>query len=57
MNDSSPMPFGKYKDKKMANVPAEYLLWLFYQPWAGSWPDVLEYIRENLDVIKHEAGE
>lgn len=26
--DSTPMPFGKYDGKKLANVPASYLLWL-----------------------------
>lgn len=29
MNDQTPMPFGKYKDTPMANVPDSYLLWLY----------------------------
>lgn len=58
--DESLMPFGKYKDEKMANVPASYLLWL-YDEWTLPNPrfgfvheDVKLYIEENLDVIKIE---
>lgn len=29
MTDISLMPFGKHKGEKMANVPPEYLLWLY----------------------------
>lgn len=29
MNDESIMPFGKHKGEKLANVPADYLLWLY----------------------------
>jgi uncharacterized protein (DUF3820 family) len=29
MKDEDPMPFGKYKGTKMANVPDSYLLWLY----------------------------
>jgi uncharacterized protein (DUF3820 family) len=29
MKDQDLMPFGKYKDTPMANVPDSYLLWLY----------------------------
>jgi len=29
LTDESPMPFGKYKGEKMANVPASYLKWIY----------------------------
>ncbi|MBD3627622.1 DUF3820 family protein [Cyclobacterium sp.] len=29
MNDQTLMPFGKYKNTPMANVPDSYLLWLY----------------------------
>ena len=29
LDDNSPMPFGKYRGKKMIDVPASYLLWLY----------------------------
>ncbi len=29
MKDTDPMPFGKYKGTKMANVPDSYLLWIY----------------------------
>jgi len=48
----------------MANVPAEYLAWLYTQlkPTAPNrrtlaQKDVLEYIEENMDVINKELSE
>jgi uncharacterized protein (DUF3820 family) len=29
MTDNDLMPFGKFKEEKMANVPPEHLLWFF----------------------------
>ena len=46
------MPFGKYKGEKMANVPPEYLLWIYDN--GKLFGGVAEYIKENLDVIKAE---
>lgn len=54
MNDNSLMPFGKYKGEKMANVPPEYLLWIFENNKCT--PDVAKYISDNLDVIKSEIN-
>jgi hypothetical protein len=53
MTDDSLMPFGKHKGKKMANVPAYYLMWLWEN--ADNLRDPLKsYIEKNLDVIKDE---
>lgn len=61
LTDESPMPFGKHKGEKMANVPASYLLWI-YDEWTLPNPrfgfvhkEVKEYIEENLDVLKKEV--
>lgn len=55
LTDDSPMPFGKFKGKKMKEVPAEYLHWLWSQPGK---PDenspVANYIRKNLNALKKE---
>lgn len=53
LTDSSLMPYGKYKGDKMINVPAFYLLWLFENNKCGK--DVADYVKENLDVLKHET--
>lgn len=63
LNDESLMPFGKeHKGKKMEDVPASYLLWL----WSVSYDDykaglckgsklaVMAYIEDNLDVLEQE---
>lgn len=47
--DSSLMPFGKYKDIRLIDVPASYLLWLYENDKAGN---VKSYIEDNLDAIK-----
>lgn len=53
LTDESPMPYGKYKGIAMANVPADYLLFL-YENNKCSFP-VRQYINKNIDVIKMEA--
>lgn len=31
------MPFGKYKDVELAEIPKSYLNWLRHQEWLGGW--------------------
>lgn len=52
LNDDSLMPWGKYKGVKMANVPAEYLRWLYDNNKCNG--AVKAYIEDNLDVIEVE---
>lgn len=47
------MPFGKHKGTKMANVPADYLLWLYGQECDRI---IKDYIKDNLDVLSIEIG-
>jgi uncharacterized protein (DUF3820 family) len=46
------MPFGKYKGEKMANIPAEYLVWLYENSKVYGY--VKDYIKENLETLKLE---
>lgn len=62
LTDESLMPFGKYKNEKMANVPSSYLLWLYnnpdpnYNQWSSIRSrEVREYIEDNLDCLKQES--
>lgn len=52
MTDVSLMPFGKFKGEKMANVPAEYLIWLFKND--KCYGELKNYIKDNLDVLNEE---
>lgn len=53
LSDISLMPFGEYKNHKMVNVPAEYLLWLYDNGLKDG--DVKTYIKENKIVLKWEV--
>ena len=53
LTDESLMPTGKWKDTKMANIPASYLLWLRNNDRATIW--VAKYIRENLKTLQAEV--
>lgn len=52
LKDDSLMPFGKHQGKKMANVPAGYLLWLNDQPWVDG--NVKAYIHDNIEALRKE---
>ena len=54
-DDNSIMPFGKFKGKQMANIPAPYFLWLYNE--GCSHTGVRLYIQENLEGLKQEAGQ
>ena len=58
MTDNDLMPWGKYKGKKMINVPASYLLWL-WDEWGLQKSGELhrqlrEYVRDNLQALRKE---
>jgi uncharacterized protein (DUF3820 family) len=52
LDDNSKMPFGVYKGRKMVNVPAVYLLWLWDEKKYTK--EVGVYIEENLQALKQE---
>ncbi len=48
------MPFGRYRGKRLIEVPAVYLLWLYE---CGNIEKPMKtYIHENLQALKTEAG-
>lgn len=54
LKDGDPMPFGKYKGRRLIDVPAVYLLWLYEN---GLDHEALKnYIIDNLSVLRREAG-
>lgn len=51
--DRTIMPFGKYKGKALANIPAPYLLYLYNE---GIARDALKrYIEDNMKVLNNEV--
>lgn len=52
LSDLDKMPFGKFKDKLMQDVPASYLMWLHEQNCNNEL--VANYIHNSMDAIKME---
>lgn len=52
--DTTPMPWGRHKGKAMANVPADYLLWLLNCKYIDG--PLKTYIVNNLDALKKDAA-
>jgi len=55
MTDESIMPFGSFKGRKMANVPAWYLISMYED--GGLYGSVKAYVEENMDVLMKERSE
>ena len=55
LGDNDLMPFGLYKGKAMANVPASYLKWVKDEVKKNDLTKpVLKYIKKNWDAIEIE---
>lgn len=52
ITDNSLMSFGIHKGSKMANVPADYLLFLYDN--GKCFGELKKYIERNLDVLRSE---
>ena len=53
LTDQTKMPFGKYKGDKLANVPSEYLLWIYDN--YDLKPELKAYIDDNRAVLQQEV--
>jgi len=51
--DETPMPFGKHKGVKLANVPASYLLFMYESKYLKA--PLLDYVEENKEVLEQQA--
>jgi len=43
LTDTDSMPFGRYKEFLLSDVPEDYLVWFVNQPWAKEHPRLVEY--------------
>ena len=57
MSDGDPMPFGKFRDVPMGDVPAWYLDTLRDAEWLDRYPAVAEYLERNAAAIDQELDE
>lgn len=54
LTDNDPIPFGTHRGTPMKDVPAKYLDWVIGQKWISDFPQVQQYILNNLDRIHSE---
>lgn len=54
LQDTDKMPYGKHQGKRMIDVPAFYLLWLYDQDINPG--PVRDYIENNLQALNKETG-
>ena len=47
LNDLDRMPFGKWKDELLMDVPAGYFRWLTEQDWLKDHPALDAYVTER----------
>ena len=52
LTDNCQMSYGKHKGAEMANIPADYLIWIYDNNKCDI--RVKLYIEENMDVIQQE---
>ena len=60
LTDESPLPvqFKAHANKPLIQVPADYLLWAYDQPWVkAKYPELCVYIDENRAALDAEQGE
>lgn len=50
--DETMMPFGMHRNKKLSNVPADYLLFIYRENKLNE--PLKKYIEENLEVLEAE---
>lgn len=49
--DDTVMEWGPHKGARLGDVPPDYLLWLYEQPWIKDWPGLYAYLKENEATI------
>jgi uncharacterized protein (DUF3820 family) len=54
MNEHSIMPTGKHQGKRMADIPANYLLWIFDNRRWGRRRDLLIYLMEHEAQLREQ---
>jgi uncharacterized protein (DUF3820 family) len=54
LDDNSIMPYGKYRGKKMIEVPEEYLIFLYEENKCSD--EIKEYVEDNLDVLQFQIN-
>jgi len=54
LEDEDRMPFGKFKDERMIDIPASYFLFLWNNGMESETGGVADYIRNNLDRLEDE---
>lgn len=52
MQDSDKIWFGKHQGKRLIDIPADYLIWIYEQGKCSG--PLRKYIENNMDALKKE---
>jgi len=53
--DTTPIPFGKYRGKQLQEVPADYLFFIYDYSWVkDNYPALIVYIDKNRKLLEQE---
>jgi hypothetical protein len=52
--DETIMPWGKYRDTRLADVPPEYLLWLGQRSWINEWPGLRAWLDQRFTTMRSD---
>lgn len=56
LKDTDALPFGRYRDRPVRDVPAGYLDWAGTQSWISKYPEVVAYLKVSAKAIDKELG-
>ena len=58
LNDQSKMPFGRYREEQLKDVPADYLIWFYHSSWGKKkYPALFSYVEKGYKVLMEEVRE
>lgn len=55
--DATVIPWGAHKGKKLSEIPASYLLWLFEQTWIRDYQGLYLYLKAHESQLMDEKKE
>lgn len=56
IDDNEIIPFGKFKGKRLTEVPEKYIHWLFQKDWLPKFPSLYLAVKNHIDKMNEGAA-